>query len=331
MVVALPETEEQVCRILRICHEMLVPVVARGAGTGFRRRASERGDALAREIHEHPEVDDRARIARTAWRTQFGHFRSGRFYGLYYAPDPSSQLACSIGGNVAENSRGRAPPGIRPDRAQHTQARVATIEGEIVEIGSEALDAAGYDLLALMTGSEGLLGVVTEVTAKLLPKPEFAQVVMAAFDDVENAGHAVANIIAAGIIPAGLEMMDQAATCAVEDFAHAGYRTDVASILLCESDGTQEEVADEIRRVQEIMERSGAVQTQVSRDEPERLRFWAGRKAARFRRSGASRPTTTVRMQYDTAQAAGRGAAQDHGAGAEARPALCERLPRGRW
>ena len=158
--------------------------------------------------------------------------------------------------------------------------RVATIEGEIVEIGSEALDAAGYDLLALMTGSEGLLGVVTEVTVKLLPKPEFAQVVMAAFDDVENAGHAVANIIAAGIIPAGLEMMDQAATCAVEDFAHAGYRTDVASILLCESDGTQEEVADEIRRVQEIMERSGAVQTQVSRDEPERLRFWAGRKAA---------------------------------------------------
>src|SRR6185295_11035017 len=160
------------------------------------------------------------------------------------------------------------------------QLRVATIEGEMLEIGSDALDAAGYDLLALMTGSEGLLGVVTEVTVKLLPRPEFAQVVMAAFDDVERAGDAVAAIIAAGIIPAGLEMMDQAAIRAAEDFVHAGYRTDVASILLCESDGTREEVADEMRRVHEVLERSGAVQMQVSRDEKERLLFWAGRKAA---------------------------------------------------
>jgi glycolate oxidase len=140
-----------------------------------------------------------------------------------------------------------------------------------------------------MTGSEGLLGVVTEVTVKLLPKPEFAQVVMAAFDDIERAGNAVASIIAAGIIPAGLEMMDQAATRAVEDFVHAGYRTDVASILLCESDGTREEVADEIRRVQEVLEQGGAVQTQVSRDEKERLLFWAGRKAA-FPASGRISP-----------------------------------------
>ncbi len=284
MVVALPETEEQVCRILRICHEMLVPVVARGAGTGLSGGALPLGNGVLLSLAKFMsilEVDDRARIARVQPGVRnLAISEAVASYGLYYAPDPSSQLACSIGGNVAENSGGVHC--LKYGLTVHNilKLRVATIEGEIVEIGSEALDAAGYDLLALMTGSEGLLGVVTEVTVKLLPKPEFAQVVMAAFDDVENAGHAVANIIAAGIIPAGLEMMDQAATCAVEDFAHAGYRTDVASILLCESDGTQEEVADEIRRVQEIMERSGAVQTQVSRDEPERLRFWAGRKAA---------------------------------------------------
>jgi glycolate oxidase len=209
--------------------------------------------------------------------------------GLYYAPDPSSQLACSIGGNVAENSGGIHC--LKYGLTVHNilKLRVATIEGEIVDIGNEALDAAGYDLLALMTGSEGLLGVTTEVTVKLLPKPEFAQVVMAAFDDIEKAGQAVANIIAAGIIPAGFEMMDQAATRAVEDFAQAGYRTDVAAVLLCEADGTREEVADDSRRIQEVMESSGAVQTEVSRDEAQRLRFWAGRKAA-FPAAGAISP-----------------------------------------
>ena len=158
--------------------------------------------------------------------------------------------------------------------------RAFTIEGELLEIGGDGLDAAGYDLLALMTGSEGLLAVITEVTVKLLPKPECAQVVLAAFDDIEKAAAAVANVIAAGIIPAGLEMMDQAATRAVEEFVHAGYPTDVAGILLCESDGTREEVADEIRRIQDVMEASGAILIRASRDEAERLRFWAGRKAA---------------------------------------------------
>ena len=158
--------------------------------------------------------------------------------------------------------------------------RAVSIEGDVLEIGGEGLDAAGYDLLALMTGSEGMLAVVTEVTVKLLPKPECAQVVMAAFDDVEKAGAAVANIIAAGIIPAGLEMMDQAATVAVEQFVHAGYPTDIAGMLLCESDGTVEEVADEVRRVEEIMERSGATLIRVSHSDAERLTFWAGRKAA---------------------------------------------------
>ena len=201
-------------------------------------------------------------------------------YGLYYAPDPSSQIACSIGGNVAENSGGVHC--LKYGLTVHNilKLRVATIEGEIIELGGGGLDAAGYDLMALMTGSEGLLGVVTEITVKLLPRPECAQVVLAAFDDVGTAGQAVANVIAAGIIPAGMEMMDQPATMAVEPFVNAGYPTDAAGILLCESDGTREEVADEISRIEKIMSDSGAHLVRVSRDETERLKFWAGRKAA---------------------------------------------------
>jgi len=284
MVVVMPETEEQVCRILKTCHEMRVPVVARGAGTGLSGGALPLGDGVLLSLAKFTrivELDARSRTARVQPGVRnLAISDAAAPFGLYYAPDPSSQLACTIGGNVAENSGGVHC--LKYGLTVHNilKLRVATIEGEIVELGSEALDAAGYDLLALITGSEGLLGVVTEVTVKLLPKPEFAQVVMAAFDGVEQASNAVASVIAAGIIPAGLEMMDQAATRAVEDFVHAGYRTDVAAILLCESDGTREEVADEIRRVQAVMEQSGAVQTQVSRDEQERLLFWAGRKAA---------------------------------------------------
>ena len=284
MVVALPETEQQVCRILKTCHDMRVPVVARGAGTGLSGGALPLGNGVLLSLSRFMRILALDPLSRTA-RVQPGVRNlaisdAAAPHGLYYAPDPSSQLACSIGGNVAENSGGVHC--LKYGLTVHNilKLRVATIEGETVEIGGEGLDAAGYDLLALMTGSEGLLGVVTEVTVKLLAKPEHAQVVMAAFDDVEKAGNAVANVIAAGIIPSGMEMMDQAATRAVEDFVHAGYRTDVASILLCESDGTKEEVADEIRRVQAVMEKSGAVTTQVSRDEAERLLFWAGRKAA---------------------------------------------------
>jgi glycolate oxidase len=284
MVVALPETEEQVCRILKTCHALRVPVVARGAGTGLSGGALPLGNGVLLSLARFMriiEVDHRARTARVQPGVRnLAISDAAAVHGLYYAPDPSSQLACSIGGNVAENSGGVHC--LKYGLTVHNilKLRVATVEGEIAEIGAEALDAAGYDLLALMTGSEGLLGIVTEVTVKLLAKPEHARVVMAAFDDVAKAGDAVASVIAAGIIPAGLEMMDQAATRAVEDFAHAGYRTDVAAILLCESDGTEDEVADDIRRIQQVMEKSGAVQTQVSRDESERLRFWAGRKAA---------------------------------------------------
>ncbi len=293
MVVALPETEEQVCRILKTCHALKVPVVARGAGTGLSGGALPLGNGVLLSLAKFKhivEIDERARTARVQPGVRnLAISEAVAPVGLYYAPDPSSQLACTIGGNVAENSGGVHC--LKYGLTVHNilKLRIATVEGEIVEIGSDALDAAGYDLLALITGSEGLLAVILEVTVRLLPKPEYAQVVMAAFDDIAKAGQAVANVIAAGIIPAGFEMMDQAATRAVEGFARAGYRTDVAAVLLCETDGTREEVGDEIRRVQDLMEASGAVQTEVSRDEAQRLRFWAGRKAA-FPAAGAISP-----------------------------------------
>ena len=201
-------------------------------------------------------------------------------FGLYYAPDPSSQIACSIGGNVAENSGGVHC--LKYGLTVHNVlcVRGYTIDGDPIEFGSEAPDTPGYDLLALAIGSEGLLAVVTEVTVKLLPKPQLARVVMASFDDVERAGAAVAAVIAEGIIPAGLEMMDQPATRAVEAFVHADYDVDAAAILLAESDGTPEEVDEEIARIKTVLQKAGATRMTVSRDEAERLRFWSGRKAA---------------------------------------------------
>jgi len=284
MVVVLPENEQQVCEILETCHAMRVPVVARGAGTGLSGGALPLGNGVLLSLARLMKILDIDPAACTA-RVQPGVrnlaiSEAAAPLGLYYAPDPSSQIACSIGGNVAENSGGVHC--LKYGLTVHNilRLRVATIEGEIVELGGGGLDAAGYDLLALLTGSEGLLGVVTEITVKLLPRPESAQVVLAAFDDVATAGQAVANVIAAGIIPAGMELMDQAAIQAVEPFVNAGYPTDAAGILLCESDGTHEEVRDEIRRIEDIMTRSGAHIVRTSRDEAERLKFWAGRKAA---------------------------------------------------
>lgn len=284
MVVALPENEEQVCAILEACHQMRVPVTARGAGTGLSGGALPLGNGVLLSLAKLMSIISIDPASRSA-RVQPGVrnvsiSEAAAAYGLYYAPDPSSQIACSIGGNVAENSGGVHC--LKYGLTVHNilKIRVATIEGEIIELGGGGLDSAGYDLLALMTGSEGLLGVVTEITVKLLPRPECAQVVLAAFDDVARAGQAVANVIAAGIIPAGMEMMDQPATLAVEPFVNAGYPTDAAGILLCESDGTREEVAEEIGRIEQIMADSGAHLVRVSQDESERLRFWAGRKAA---------------------------------------------------
>jgi len=284
MVVALPETEDEVQRILKTCSALGVPVVPRGAGTGLSGGALPPGDGVLLSMAKFMRVvrlDPLARIAVVQPGVRNAAISDvAAAFGLYYAPDPSSQIACSIGGNVAENSGGVHC--LKYGLTVHNVLRVRgfTIDGEPVSFGSEALDSPGYDLLALAIGSEGLLAVSTEITVKLLPKPEAARVVMASFDDVQKAGDAVAAIIAAGIIPAGLEMMDKPATRAVEEFVRAGYDLDAAAILLCESDGTAEEVEDEIARVRDVLARAGATRTTVSRDEAERLRFWSGRKAA---------------------------------------------------
>jgi len=284
MVVALPETEEQVQRVLQTCTAMGVPVVPRGAGTGLSGDALPPGNGVPLSMAKFMRivrVDSRARIAVVQPGVRKAAISEAAApYGLYYAPDPSSQIACTIGGNVAENSGGVHC--LKYGLTVHNVVRVRgfTMSGEAIELGSEAPDAPGYDLLALAIGSEGMLIVVTEVAVKLLPKPQCARVIMASFDDVGKAGQAVAEVIAAGIIPAGLEMMDQPATRAVEQFVGAGYDLEAAAILLCESDGTPEEVEDEIARMQAVLERSGVARMTVSRDEAERLRFWSGRKAA---------------------------------------------------
>jgi glycolate oxidase len=284
MVVALPETDAQVQRILQTCHALGVPVVPRGAGTGLSGGALPPGDGVLLSLAKFMRVlriDPLARIAVVQPGVRNAAISDvAAPFGLYYAPDPSSQIACSIGGNVAENSGGVHC--LKYGLTVHNVLRVRgyTIEGEPVDFGSEALDSAGYDLLALAIGSEGLLAVTTEVAVKLLPRTETARVIMASFDDVEKAGDAVAAVIGAGIVPAGLEMMDKPATAAVEQFVHAGYDLDAAAILLCESDGSMAEVDDEIARMKEVLSAAGATRLTVSRDEAERLRFWSGRKAA---------------------------------------------------
>ena len=284
MVVALPETEEQVQRILKTCSSMGVPVVPRGAGTGLSGGALPLGDGVLLSMAKFMRVlrlDPKARVAVVQPGVRNAAISDiAAPFGLYYAPDPSSQIACTIGGNVSENSGGVHC--LKYGLTVHNVLRVRgyTVDGEPLEVGSEAPDAAGYDLLALAIGSEGMLMVVTEVTVRLLPKPQCARVIMASFGEVEKAGEAVAAVIAAGIIPAGLEMMDRPATRAVEEFAGAGYDLEAAAILLCESDGTTQEVEEEIAHMSEVLVGAGATRITVSRDERERLRFWSGRKAA---------------------------------------------------
>ncbi|WP_297325589.1 FAD-linked oxidase C-terminal domain-containing protein [Nitrosomonas sp.] len=284
MVVVLPQSEAQIIQILQLCHATQTPVVARGAGTGLSGGALPHAQGVLlslAKLNRIIAVDPLARMARVQPGVRnLAISEAAAPHGLHYAPDPSSQIACSIGGNVAENSGGVHC--LKYGLTVHNilRLRVLTISGECLEIGGESLDSAGYDLLALMTGSEGMLGIVTEITVKLIPKPEKAQLVMAAFDDVLKAGNAVANVIGAGIIPAGMEMMDKITIHAVEEFLHAGYDLDAAAILLCESDGGAEEVTDEIQRIYAIMQQSGATKISTSQNEAERLKFWAGRKAA---------------------------------------------------
>ncbi len=293
LLVALPETEGEVAAVLAACHELDVPVVARGAGTGLSGGAlpHEAGVTLSlAKFNRIVDVDPRARTATVQCGVRnLAISEAAAPFGLYYAPDPSSQIACTIGGNVAENSGGVHC--LKYGLTLHNVLRVRgyTAAGEPVEFGSAALDAAGLDLLPLIVGSEGMLVVIVEVTVRLLPRPTVARCVMASFATVEAAGAAVAAVIAGGIIPAGLELMDKRMTAAVENFVHAGYDLDAAAILLCESDGTPAEVEEEIGRTIEVLQANGATQVQISRDEAQRLRFWSGRKNA-FPASGYMSP-----------------------------------------
>jgi len=293
LAVALPETEDQVAAVLKACHALAVPVVARGAGTGLSGGAMPHGLGVTLSLAKFNRILQIDALARTA-QVQCGVrnlaiSEAAAPHGLYYAPDPSSQIACTIGGNVAENSGGVHC--LKYGLTLHNVLKVRgfTVEGEAVEFGSDALDAAGLDLLAVVVGSEGMLAVTTEVTVKLCPKPQVARCIMASFDDIRQAGDAVAAVIAAGIIPAGLEMMDKPMTAAVEDFVHAGYDLDAAAILLCESDGTPEEVAEEIGRMLAVLQGCGASRVAVSENEAQRLKFWSGRKNA-FPASGRISP-----------------------------------------
>jgi glycolate oxidase len=282
--VALPETEEQIKEVLAVCRETGTPVVFRGAGTGVSGGALPVDGAVLLALTKFNRILDIDPLARTV-RVQPGVrnlaiSEAVATHGLYYAPDPSSQIACTIGGNVAENSGGVHC--LKYGLTVHNVLciRALTLDGEELVIGSEALDAPGYDLLALMTGSEGMLAVIVEITVKLLPKPERTQVVLAAFDDIEKGGAAVGAIISGGVLPAGLEMMDQLAIEAAEAYAHAGYPLTASAILLVEVDGTQEEVSDDVMRVREILLANGATEVRTAKDEAEQKKFWAGRKAA---------------------------------------------------
>ena len=283
--VLLPETIDQVQQIMRLCHEKKVPIVARGAGTGLSGGALPLADGVVLSLAKFNKIVDVDYANRTA-RVEPGVRNLAISdavapLGLYYAPDPSSQIACTIGGNVAENSGGVHCLKYGLTVHNITQVKIVTAEGELITVGASGLDAPGYDLLALLTGSEGMLGVIVEVTVKLTPKPGFVQVLLASFDDIEKAAIAVGDIIAQGVIPAGLEMMDNPAIRAAEEFVHAGYPTEAAAILLCELDGgSEEELSEQVDKVSGLLQNARATQVRIAQNEQERAIFWQGRKAA---------------------------------------------------
>lgn len=283
-VVILPENEQQLIAILKACRTFNVPLVPRGAGTGLSGGATPHAQGVLvglAKLNRIQRIDPEACVAVVGPGVRnLAISEAAAPYELYYAPDPSSQIACSIGGNVAENSGGVHC--LKYGLTVHNvlRVRVVTVDGDIIELGGEAPDSPGLNLLSALIGSEGMLGLVTEVTVKLIPKPRRAQVIMASFPSVESAGEAVTRVIADGVIPAGLELMDKRSVHMVEPFVKAGYDLEAEAILLCESDGTPEEVADEIARVEALFLAVGATRVQASSSEAERLRFWAGRKNA---------------------------------------------------
>lgn len=284
MLVVLPQTVEQVQEAMRLFHQNAIPVVARGAGTSLSAGATPHKDGVVLSLAKFKHIIEIDPLARTA-RLQPGVrnlaiSEAAADYGLYYAPDPSSQIACTIGGNVAENAGGVHC--LKYGLTVHNVMRIemVTVEGELLSIGNAGHDSYGPDLLALLNGSEGMLGVITEVTVKLLPTPEKAQVILAGFDSVQTAGDAVGSIISKGIIPGGLEMMDTYAIQASEAFAKAGYPLDAKALLLCEVDGTLEEVEEYSGQIEALFKELGATSVKVSRSEAERALFWKGRKSA---------------------------------------------------
>ena len=284
MLVVLPENTQQVQDVMALCHEFSVPVVARGAGTGLCAGSTPHAEGVLLSLSRMNRILDIDSLARTA-RVQPGVrnlavSEAAREFGLYYGPDPSSQIACSIGGNVAENSGGVHC--LKYGLTVHNilKLELVTVEGKLITIGSDGLDNSGPDLLALLTGSEGLLGIVTEITVRLLPVPEKARIVLAAFHSIETAAEAVSGIIGAGLIPAGLEMMDGFAIRAVEAYLQVGYPVEAEAMLLCELDGTEAEVESLVGQVESCFRLFGAFDIRVSQNEEQRALFWQGRKSA---------------------------------------------------
>lgn len=284
MIVVLPETVAQVSQVLAYCQQNNVKIVPRGAGTSLSGGALPLADGITLgmgKFNRVLEIDYDNRCARVQpGVTNLGISQAVEGEGFYYAPDPSSQIACTIGGNVAENSGG-----VHCLKYGLTTNNILGIEmvlpdGEVVRLGGKHMDSEGYDLLGLMTGSEGLLGVITEVTVRILPKPTTARALMIGFNSSEATGQCVANIIGEGIIPGGMEMMDGPAIEAAEAFVQVGYPLDVEAMLLVELDGPPAEVDFLIERVRSIADDLGAVSVRISESEEERERFWAGRKAA---------------------------------------------------
>ncbi|AIT82082.1 FAD-linked oxidase C-terminal domain-containing protein [Novosphingobium pentaromativorans] len=284
MLAVLPETTEQVSLILRWCHDNGVKVVPRGAGTSLSGGALPLADAVLlgmAKFNRILEIDYLDRIAVVQpGVTNLGVSQAVADEGFYYAPDPSSQIACSIGGNVAENSGGVhcLKYGLTTNNVLGVE--LVMMDGQILRLGGRTLDSAGLDLLGVVVGSEGLLGVVTQVTLRILPQPEMARALLIGFSSVEAAGQCVADVIAGGIIPAGMEMMDRPAVHAAEAFVNVGYPLDVEALLIVELDGPENECAYLIGEVERIALANGAISCRISRDEEERLSFWAGRKAA---------------------------------------------------
>jgi glycolate oxidase len=282
--VALPTSVEQVCAVLRTCHRYGVPVVARGAGTGLSGGALPVAGGLLlvlSRLDRILEVDAARGLARVQpGVTNLAVSEAAAPFGLYYAPDPSSQVACSVGGNVAENSGGVHC--LKYGLTVHNvlEVKLATMEGEVLSLGAETGETPGLNLLALAVGSEGMLGVVVEVCVRLLPVPRRVELLVAAFDSVARCADAVGTLIASGIVPAGLEMMDAPAIRAAEAFAHCGYPLDARALLLCEVDGLEADVAEELERARQTLERSGATELRIARDADERRRLWSGRKSA---------------------------------------------------